>query len=137
VGSTTTVKYRSWDVAGNTEDTKSQVVRIDGAPPKARIKFPADGSSFHAGDMVRIRVAARDRGTGGGPPSGVVSAVFYLDGTTVLGTDLTAPYRLKWRITQGVPLGQHTLTVLATDAAGNSTTSVPIAITVTARPGGE
>jgi hypothetical protein len=39
-----------------------------------------------------------------------------------LGTDTSAPYQLTWN-TRKVALGQHTLTAVATDTAGNTTTS--------------
>jgi Chitobiase/beta-hexosaminidase C-terminal domain len=42
----------------------------------------------------------------------------------------TAPYQLSWN-TRKVSLGQHTLTAIATDAAGNATTSAGVLVTVT------
>jgi Bacterial Ig domain/Chitobiase/beta-hexosaminidase C-terminal domain len=132
VGSTTTVNFRSWDNAGNAESVNTQLVRIDAAAPQVSVKSPANGSSFARRAKVKIHTAAVDRGTGGAPPSGVTGVVFYLDGSTVLGSASAAPYKLTWKVKRSVPLGQHTLTAVATDAAGNATTSAPISITITA-----
>jgi peptidoglycan/xylan/chitin deacetylase (PgdA/CDA1 family) len=132
IGSTTTVKFRSWDNAGNSEDVVTQLIQIDAAPPDVTISQPADGSSFSRGARVKIAATAFDLGSGGGSPSGVRDVVFYLDGSAVLGLDPAAPYRITWRITRSVLPGTHALTAVATDEAGNSTMSEPVMITVTA-----
>ena len=46
-----------------------------------------------------------------------------------LRSDNTAPYQNNWN-TNKVPKGQHTLTAVATDVAGNTTTSAPVTITI-------
>jgi hypothetical protein len=56
--------------------------------------------------------------------------VQFLDGTTVLGSDATAPYSYTWR---NVPSGTHTLRARATDNAGVVGTSAPVTITVRKR----
>ena len=59
---------------------------------------------------------------------GVAQVVFY-DGSTVIGTDTTAPYSVSWT-TLLVAKGNHTLTARATDALGNVATSAAISVTV-------
>jgi hypothetical protein len=59
-----------------------------------------------------------------------VARVAFYDGAQLIGTDTTAPYQLSWN-TRKVSLGQHTLTAIATDAAGNATTSTGVQVTVT------
>jgi hypothetical protein len=54
---------------------------------------------------------------------------FYLDGTTVLATDTSSPYSFSWN-TNKIAKGTHKLTAVATDGAGNSTTSAAITITI-------
>jgi len=54
---------------------------------------------------------------------------FYLDGTTSLGTDTSSPYSIKWTIAK-LAKGTHSLTAVATDAAGNSTTSAAVTVTI-------
>jgi hypothetical protein len=130
VSQTTTVRYYSSDVAGNLETSKSQQVRIDAAAPTVSITAPASGSTFTRGTKVTVTASATDVGTGSGAPSGIVSVTFFVDGTRNLATDTTSPYTFSWN-TNDVAAGTHRLTAVATDAAGNSTTSA--AITVTTR----
>ncbi len=59
----------------------------------------------------------------------VVFSVVTGTDTREIGTDTTAPYTVNWN-TGGVANGTATLTVTASDAAGNATTSAPIAVTV-------
>src|SRR5439155_20404992 len=60
---------------------------------------------------------------------GVIGVQFKLDGAS-LGSELTAgPYTLVWNTT-GVPNGSHTLSAVARDAAGNTTTSAAVTVTV-------
>ena len=59
-----------------------------------------------------------------------MTKVEFLNGSTVLGQDTTAPYSYTWK---NVPSGSHTLRVRATDNAGAVTTSAPVGITVRGR----
>ena len=59
-----------------------------------------------------------------------MTRVEFLDGTTVLGRDTSAPYSYTWR---NAASGSHTLRVRATDNAGAVTTSAPVGITVSPR----
>ena len=125
---TVTVRYYSADAAGNLETTKSQQIRIDAAAPTVSITAPSSGSSFTRGTRVTITATAADSGTGSGAASGVASVAFFLDGKS-LGTDTSSPYSVSWN-TQSATIGTHTLTAVATDAAGNSTTSAAITVTI-------
>ncbi len=129
VSQTTTVKYFSVDNAGNSEAVKSQVIQIDAAAPTVSITSPASGSSVTQGTKVTVTASATDLGTGSGAPSGIASVTFYLDGTTVLATDTSSPYSFSWN-TNKIAKGTHKLTAVATDGAGNSTTSAAITITI-------
>jgi hypothetical protein len=129
VSQTTTVRYYSSDVAANLETTKAQQVRVDAAAPTASLTSPAAGSSFTRGTRVTVTATATDQGTGSGAPSGLTSVAFFLDGTRSLGTDATSPYALTWN-TSNVVRGTHGLTVVATDAAGNSVTSATVTVTI-------
>jgi predicted 3-demethylubiquinone-9 3-methyltransferase (glyoxalase superfamily) len=129
VSQTTTVKYYSADNAGNSGTVKSKIIHIDTAAPTVSIKSPANGSSFTQGTAVTISASATDHGTGSGKASGIASVTFYLDGTTKLGTDTTSPYSFSWN-TSGVTKATHKLTAVATDVAGNPTTSAAISVTI-------
>jgi hypothetical protein len=128
VSQTTTVRYYSADAAGNLEATKSQQIRIDAAAPTVSITAPASGSSFTRGTTVTVTASASDGGTGSGAASGLTSVAFFLDGKS-LGTDTTSPYSISWN-TQSATRATHTLTAVATDAAGNTTTSAAITVTI-------
>jgi hypothetical protein len=129
VAETTTVKFFSTDLAGNSEQTHSQLIQLDAAAPSVNITAPPDGSSYRRGAKVLVRASATDGGTGSGAPSGVARVVFRLDGTTSLATDTSAPYEFTWN-TRKVSVGPHTLTAVATDLAGNSTSSGPVTVTI-------
>jgi hypothetical protein len=92
-------------------------------PPTASITSPADGATFPYKPTITIAATASD-------PGGSVTSVEFLDGTTVLGRDTSAPYSYSWK---NVPSGSHTLRVRATDNAGAATTSAPVTITVRRR----
>ncbi len=113
VSQTTTVKFRSWDKAGNVEPTRTQLIQVDKAPPSIVITSPSDGSSVSG--RVEIMADARDGETG------LREVRFYVDGA-LLATDQSAPYRTIWN-TRRAAKGQHTVSAVAVDAAGNSATS--------------
>lgn len=129
VSVTTTVKCFSVDGAGNTEAVKTQAVRVDAAAPTVSITLPRTGTIVLSGTTVPITASAADRGTGTGAASGLANVKFYLDGTTLVGTDTTAPYTASWS-TSGVAKGVHTLTAVATDVAGNATRSAGVQVTI-------
>jgi hypothetical protein len=129
VSQTTTVKFASVDKAGNQEATKSQLIRIDAAAPTVSITSPADGSSFRRGTNIVITAAATDAGTGAGSPSGVASVTFYRDGVKI-ASDTSSPYSVSWSTT-GRAFGSYALTAVATDVAGNPTTSATVHVKLT------
>jgi len=58
-----------------------------------------------------------------------ITQVQFLVGTTVVGTDTTAPYAITWNSTT-VPDGNVSITAKATDASGNVGTSAAVTVTV-------
>jgi hypothetical protein len=62
--------------------------------------------------------------------SGIAVVEFFIDGaTTPLKQEFFAPYEAPWDTT-AVANGSHTITAVARDNAGNSTTSAPVTVTV-------
>ena len=120
VSTSTTVKYRAWDTAGNAEATKSQLIQVDTFAPTVSITSPANGATVTGN--VKIITAPADA------QSGVASVAYYVDGVLV-GTSTSSPWQLPWN-TRKVRSGQHVLTAVATDRAGNRTTSAAVTVTV-------
>jgi peptidoglycan/xylan/chitin deacetylase (PgdA/CDA1 family) len=125
VPQTTTVKFRSVDTSGNWEQVESQLLQIDTTPPSTHITSPTEETKVTG--TVYIKAEATDN-------ISVASVRFYLDGVS-LGSKTTptttggSTYQWKWE-TGTTTKGSHTLTVVATDEAGNKTTSVPVKVTV-------
>ena len=121
VAATTTVKYRAFDNLGYAETVKSQLIRIDVVAPTVAITAPINGATL-AGS-VKVTASASDVGG-----SGIAKVTFYLDGT-LLATGTQAPYSTQWN-TKKSGKGQHRLTAIAQDNAGNTTTSSAVTVTV-------
>jgi peptidoglycan/xylan/chitin deacetylase (PgdA/CDA1 family) len=120
LSTTTTVKYRAWDTAGNVEATKSQLIRVDTFAPTVSITSPVNGATVTGN--VKLVAAPADAQTG------VASVAFYVDGVLV-GTTTSSPWQIPWN-TKKASSAQHVLTAVATDRAGNRATSAPVTITV-------
>ncbi|MFM7024329.1 MAG: discoidin domain-containing protein [Flavobacteriales bacterium] len=88
--------------------------------PAVSITAPANNASFAAPAAINITANASDA-------DGTVSKVDFYNGTTLLGTDNTAPYAFPWN---NVAAGTYTISAKATDNGGAVATS-SIAVTVT------
>jgi peptidoglycan/xylan/chitin deacetylase (PgdA/CDA1 family) len=121
VAATTTVKYRAFDNLGYAETVKSQLIRIDVVAPTVAITAPINGATLTG--SVKVTASASDVGG-----SGIAKVTFYLDGT-LLATGTQAPYSTQWN-TKKSGKGQHRLTAIAQDNAGNTTTSSAVTVTV-------
>lgn len=110
------------DAAGNvtTSDGITVMVNNDGQPPTVSITSPTAGD---VSGTINIDATAGDN-------IGVAGVQFKLDGTDLGTEDVTAPYSINWN-TVMVTNGNHTLTAVARDAAGNTTTSAAIIVNVT------
>jgi Bacterial Ig domain/Glycosyl hydrolase family 26 len=95
----------------------------DSTPPTASITSPANGASVSG--TVPISADASDN-------VAVSSVGFYADGALV-STDATTPYTGSLNTT-GLTNGTHSLTAIATDTGGNSTTSAAVSVTVNNAP---
>jgi hypothetical protein len=92
-----------------------------GLPPVVSLTSPANGATFAAPANVSLAATASD------PDGSVVSVEFFAGGASV-GTDTTSPYTATWG---NAAAGSYALTARATDNAGNTTTSLPVNVTVT------
>lgn len=96
---------------GSTGDTQA---------PTASLTSPADGATVSGN--VNLAATASDN-------VGVVGVSFTVDGTTVGAEDPASPFSMTWN-SAGVANGSHVVRAVARDAAGNSTTSSPVTVTV-------
>jgi hypothetical protein len=105
VGAGRTVGWTDWTHPGN-------------PGPSVSITTPANGATV-SGTIAVSAVA-----------SGNVVGVQFMRGGVNLGSeDTTSPYSVSWNTTS-VSDGSHTLTAVARDASGDTTTSSPVVVTV-------
>ncbi len=112
------------DMAGNTTTLSSVTVTVnnpaDKTAPTVQVLNPTAGGSFR-GTVVPWANASDN--------IGVTSVQFQLNGVNVGPLLAAAPYRFAWNTTTWAD-GTYTLTAVASDAAGNKTTSSPVTVTV-------
>ena len=117
------------DAAGNVgaaSNEASATAIADTTPPTVSITAPPAGT---VSGTVNVSANAADNGT-------VAGVQFKLDGSNLGAEDGGAPYTFSWD-TLSATNGAHTLTAVARDGAGNTTTSAPVAVTVSnVAPGG-
>jgi hypothetical protein len=121
------VTARAADVAGNVGSSAAIRLRVDNTPPTVQLTSPAAGTLARATDVLAVRATASDA------YSGVAGVRFLLDGTTVLGTATSAPYETTLRLA-GLPDGEHLLSAVGTDVAGNEATATPVRLRIDNTP---
>jgi hypothetical protein len=89
--------------------------------PTVSITSPINNANFGSPASVTINANAVDS-------DGSINRVDFYNGTTLLNTDIAAPYNFVWT---NVGVGNYTITARATDDDGAMTTSAAITITVT------
>jgi endo-1,4-beta-D-glucanase Y len=102
-------------------DVLSSVTTPTNQSPSVSITSPGNNASFTAPATITINANASDN-------DGTVSKVEFYNGSTLLGTDVTAPYSFVWN---SVAAGSYTINAKATDNSGAVTSSSSVAITVT------
>ena len=88
--------------------------------PVTSITSPANNATFNAGATITISASASDA-------DGTIASVAFYRGTTLLGTDTSAPYSFSWT---NVPQGSYALQSKATDNLGATAFSTTVNITV-------
>ncbi|HSB03852.1 MAG TPA: Ig-like domain-containing protein, partial [Thermodesulfobacteriota bacterium] len=113
------------DAAGNTTTSAAITVTVsnatsDTSPPTVSITAPTNAQTVSA--TVTVTASASDN-------VGVTGVQFKLDGVNLGTEDTTSPYSVSWN-TATASNGSHTLTAVARDAAGNTTTATAVTVTV-------
>jgi hypothetical protein len=121
-GGSKTLTAVARDTSGNTATSASVAVTVmnDATGPTVAITSPANGATVSA--ALTVTADASDN-------VAVSGVQFFVDGVALGTEDTTAPYSVAWN-TAAATDGSHTLTATARDAAGNTTTSAVIAVTV-------
>jgi predicted phage tail protein len=119
---TYSVKATAVDNAGASGSSAVATVTVTGnQTPTATLTAPANGASFTAPATVTLTANAADA-------DGTVARVEFYNGSTLLGSDTTAPYSFTW---SNVAAGTYALKATAVDNAGASGSSAVATITVT------
>jgi len=92
----------------------------DTLSPSIALTSPTTGTTLS--DPVTLTATATDN-------MGVGGVQFQLNGTNLGAEETTAPFSVFWD-TSGAAPGPYTLTAIARDAAGNTTTSDPVQVTL-------
>ncbi len=110
---------RVTDDTGATATTSVAITVLDTTPPAVSMTAPISGSNISG--TITVSANASDN-------VGVASVQFQLDGAKLGGALTAAPYSISWN-TATASNGSHTLTAIAKDAAGNSS-SASVVVTV-------
>jgi hypothetical protein len=121
---THTYTARAYDTFGQSTTSAPAAVTVNiastaDAPPT--VSLASSATTVTAASSVTLTATAAD-------DQGVAKVEFYV-GTTLLGTDTTAPYTLTVPVTQASN-GSYTLTARAYDTIGQAATSAPVNVTV-------
>ena len=117
------------DAAGNTTTSAPVTVTVsnaDAQAPAVSLTAPASGATISG--TTTVSADASDN-------VGVLGVQFKVDGANLGAEDTSAPYGITWN-TSTAGNGTHSLTAVARDAAGNTTTSAARTVTV-ANGGGD
>lgn len=88
--------------------------------PSVTLLSPANGATFSGPGTIPLKVSASDQ-------DGFVSHVSYFEGTNLIAAGIGTALSNQWG---SVPAGSYTLTAVATDDLGLSSTSAPVTILV-------
>ena len=117
-----TVVFGGVGSTGSRADIWALTLAPAGTLPTVSLTAPASGASYTAPASITLAANAADSG-------GAITKVDFYAGSTLIGTSTTAPYSTTW---SNVAAGNYTLTAVATDNGGASTTSAPVNVSVTA-----
>jgi subtilisin family serine protease len=97
---------------------------VPNQPPAVTLTAPADGATFVAPANIPLSASATD-------DDGIARVEFY-SGSTLIATSMVSPYTATW---SGVAAGNYTLTAVAYDTTGASSTSAAARVSVQPQTG--
>ncbi len=103
------------NVGDKTTTAPETVTVVTEPPPTVNISGPSNGGTISTGSPVTVTAAASS-------PNGTIASVQFFENGISIGTATTPPYSVSF-----TPLsaGIYTFTAIATDNAGETTTTVP------------
>ena len=107
----------NWGTGGLTPGAPNVINQV----PSIALTNPPPGASYIFPSVLEFSTTASDL-------DGVVTKVEFFSGSTLIGTDTTAPFSFAWT---SFTTGSHTITARATDNSFGTTTSAPVTIQVT------
>ena len=93
-------------------------------PPAIALAAPADGASYAAPANINLQANVTTNGH-------TINQVQFFNGSTLLGTDTSAPYTLAWN---NVAAGTYSLTAQVTYDGSSTIASTTVTVTVTNTP---
>jgi len=109
--------------AGGSVTSSTAALTVNTASITVALTSPINGAIYGTGASVQLTASVS-------PISSIAQVRFY-DGSTLLGSDTSAPFS----ITRTFAAGVHTLTARATSFSGTTVTSAPVQITIRRRDG--
>ena len=111
-----------WSAATGTFTNVSVTAPTTGAnqPPSVTLISPTAGATYTAPATISFSASASDA-------DGTISRVDFYRGTTLVTSDTASPFTTSW---SNVSAGTYSLTAVAVDNEGASTTSAPVSVTV-------
>ena len=113
---TYTLRAVATDNGGATTTSAARTITVQtttNQPPSVALTGPPDGNTYTAPATITMTATASD-------VDGTVAGVDFYAGTTPIGTDASSPYSMTWN---SVPAGTYSITAVARDNSGASTTS--------------
>ena len=95
-------------------------------PPMVSITGPSNGATYTAPATISVSASASD-------VDGTVARVDFFANSTFIGTATASPYTISWT---NVAAGTYSLTAVAADNSGATTTSTAVSATVSGGSGG-
>jgi Bacterial Ig domain len=123
VGSYTVTAVATDNLGVPTYSSPISITVTQDLSPSISFITPISGAAYASPASIGLSATATS------PDVSIVSVTYYQGTTTKLATKTTAPYLYTWKTSAA---GTYSLTAVATDSVGGTTTSAPVTVTVAA-----